>query len=373
MTRKFIAVVLFLLMIIPCGTVAAAQASGAGENSTTQLTAHFFWDHNCEECLKTLPFMTDYAERHPEVRVEFWDISSNRSYRQMFEEYKSSFNTPYTGVPSVFIDEVQLEGSDNIEKYIDTVTEALLSNTTVPEISVTPVPTEKPAVINQTPAMNPLLLLVAALGEGANPCGLLVLALLLVSLMASGSRRTVFLVGTSFVVSFFVVRLLSGFALFSVIQMPGVSRAFAIVAGIIALVFGIIQIKDGLAGRKGVLSIPDSKKGLFAGYIAKASVPAGIVLGVLTGIYGMACTAGIYIAILGMLGNSVTAGTGLFYLVVYNLIVVVPLIAIVLLVLFGLSPEKLSGWREEQKGLLRIIVGVIMVIMGLYLLATRLL
>lgn len=374
MERKFFLTVLAAALLFTVVVAPAVSDTGAlptRGNGTPEVTAYFFYDHNCVECQKTLPFIRSYGERHPNVHIEYYDLSENRTYRQKFEDFKKSFETPYSGVPTIFIGDVEIEGGSNIEEYLEKVTTAIIENTTVPQILVTPVPTEKPVSINQTPEMNPYLFIAAALGEGANPCGLLVLALLLVSLMAVGSRRTVFLVGVAFIVSFFVVRLLSGFALFSLIQIPGISWGFSVVAGIIAIIAGIIQVKDGLAGRKGVLSIPESKKGLFAGYIAEASVSAGVILGALTGIYGMACTAGIYLAILGMLGNSVTEGTGFLYLAAYNLIVVVPLLAIVLLVFFGLPPEKVSGWREEQKGMLRMVVGIIMILLGVYLLATR--
>jgi len=200
-----------------------------------------------------------------------------------------------------------------------------------------------------------------------NPCGLLVLALLLVSLMATGSRKMVFLVGLAYICAFFIVRLLSGFAIFSIIQLPGIAKAFTFVAAAIAIIAGVVQIKDGLSKeQKPILSIPDSKKGLISSYMKEASIIGGFIVGILVGIYGMACTAGIYISILGMLYQDLTYG--LLYLVLYNFIVIIPLVAILILVIFGLSPETVNAWRDERKSLLRLMIGIIMVIMGIIIL-----
>jgi cytochrome c biogenesis protein CcdA len=185
--------------------------------------------------------------------------------------------------------------------------------------------------------------------------------------MASESRRTVLYIGLAYIVAFFAVRLLSGFAIFSVIQLPGISRIFTFIAAAVALIAGIIQVVDGLSKKqKPLLSIPDSKKGLISSYMKKASIPAGLVVGALVGVYGMACTAGIYISILGMLYKE--PAIGLIYLVLYNVVVIIPLLIILLLVFFGIPPEKVNSWRDEQKSMLRVLIGVVMIIMGIIIL-----
>ena len=59
---------------------------------------------------------------------------------------------------------------------------------------------------------------------------------------------------------------------------------------------------------------------------------------------------------------------GSLYLILYNFIVIIPLIAILLLVFFGLPPEKVNAWREESKSLLRLMIGIVMLLMGIIIL-----
>ena len=288
-------------------------------------------------------------------------FQGTRQISNCFGQYRDRFSQVHIHVPVIFIGDTYLEGEENISKNLNISVESYLKSK--PEAAGVVIQGSSSADLS----INPVFLLVAAIGEGLNPCGLLVLALLLVSLMATGTRKMVLCVGIAYIVAFFLVRLLSGFALFSVIQLPGLSRAFLFLAAIIAILAGLIQIKDGLfKEQKPLFRIPDSKKGLLSTYMKKASIPGGFIVGVLVGIYGMACTAGIYISILGMLYRDLTSG--LFYLVVYNIIVIIPLIVILLLVFFGIPPEKVNSWREERKSQLRLAIGVVMVLMGIIIL-----
>lgn len=350
--------VLLLTIALLTGLV---SGSGTEEGSSVDFepgAVHFFHSPICASCYMVMPFIESYREQNPDIPVYYHDISGSQEDILLFEHFRKMHQNEQIFVPVVFIGDQLLVGEDLIFADLDA---------TVRKVQETGTGTSLDLSAPSDITINPVILLLAALGEGFNPCGLLVLALLLVSLMASDSKRTIMLVGTAYIVAFFLVRLLSGFAIFSVIQLPGVARTFLIVAGVIAIIAGIWQIKDGLLKKQQALfSIPQSKKGTISKYLKKASVPAGFIVGGLTGLYGMACTVGIYISILGMIYQDFTSG--LFFLLAYNFVVILPLIGILLLVLFGLSPEKLNSWRDERKSQLRLIIGVIMLAMGIIIL-----
>jgi len=347
----------FLLLM---AGVCAAEPENSTANSSDKAAVHFFYSPLCSSCHKVMPYIEEYEKAHPDVRIHYHNIADNQDDILLFETFRKMHPEEELFVPVIFIGDEALIGED-----------AIFTNF---EQKMGEIQTQGPPVVTgdrPTPAepitINPVILVLAALGEGFNPCGLLVLALLLVSLMASDSRKTILFVGSAYIIAFFLVRVLSGFAIFSVIQIPGVAQIFLIAAGIIAIIAGLFQIKDGLIKNpKALFSIPQSKKSSISKYLKIASIPAGFIVGALTGLYGMACTVGIYISILGMIYQDFQSG--LFYLLAYNVVVILPLIAILLLVIFGLSPEKLNSWREERKSLLRIIIGVIMLIMGIIIL-----
>jgi cytochrome c biogenesis protein CcdA len=186
--------------------------------------------------------------------------------------------------------------------------------------------------------------------------------------MTLDSRRRVLLVGSTFIVAVFVFYFLSGLGIFAVVQVSGTSRLISLVAAVIALAAGVISIADGLRKKNTVLSIPESRKGMIERWVHKGSVPAAAVLGVLVGMFELPCTGGIYLAILSLLSNRMTMVQGIPYLLLYNIIFVLPLVLIMGIIAYGIPAEKFEQWRLEQRATVRIAMGAVMIILGIMLL-----
>jgi cytochrome c biogenesis protein CcdA len=192
-----------------------------------------------------------------------------------------------------------------------------------------------------------------------------VLIFLLVSMAAAENRRRILLIGGTYVSAVFLFHLFMGIGLFSVVSLSGFSKIFSLLGGAVALILGLVTILDVVRNREHyLLSIPDSGKGLIGQYIRKASLPAAFVLGILAGILGFSCTGGIYISILALMGKSLSLTEGLPYLVLYNLIFVLPLILVTLLVAYGIPPERAEKWKNDNRRILRLAIGLIMVALG---------
>jgi cytochrome c biogenesis protein CcdA len=171
----------------------------------------------------------------------------------------------------------------------------------------------------------------------------------------------------------FLFHLLVGIGLFSVFSLSGFSRIFALIGGTLALLLGLITITDVLRNKETfILSIPESKKGLLGNYIRIASLPAAFVLGILAGILGFACTGGIYIGILSLMGKEMTVMSGLPWLALYNVVYILPLLLITILFAYGISTERADSMRAEYKRVLRMAIGVALVVLGAVILLGQL-
>lgn len=128
---------------------------------------------------------------------------------------------------------------------------------------------------------------------------------------------------------------------------------------------GLINIAEVLLKREiFTLAIPVSQKGAIDRYIKKASVPSAIVLGALVSMVELPCTGGIYLAILGLLGDRMTLVEGIPYLLLYNLIFILPLILILIIMYWGGTPERLETFRSGGKRWVRLVMGIVMVALG---------
>ncbi len=212
------------------------------------------------------------------------------------------------------------------------------------------------------------LIFVSSLVDGINPCAFAVLIFLLTYLISiSNKKRRMLAAGIAYIISVYVTYLLAGFGILTAIQVSGLSGIIFKIAAGIAIIAGIINIKDYFFYGKGFsLKIPESRKSIIERFAYKANIPAAIVLGFLVSMFELPCTGGVYLAILAMLASSKVLA--LPYLLVYNFIFVLPLIVIMLFIYFGMKAEHIERWRESRKNIMRLILGLILVGLGLIML-----
>ena len=101
-----------------------------------------------------------------------------------------------------------------------------------------------------------------------------------------------------------------------------------------------------------------------AGLIDRASIPTAFMLGALVGVCEFPCTGGPYLAVLGLLHDSVTYLKGFGYLVFYNAVFVLPLIIILSIASNQSVLEKVQAWQNQERKQERLIAGVLMAALG---------
>jgi len=273
------------------------------------------------------------------------------------------------GVPTVIVGNVALVGEDQIRDQLDATIRQELASPSGNTTANSTAPGNCPGVASSLTI--PLVIVCAGIAS-INPCGLAVLIILLLSIIALRTRRQVLMVGIAFIASVFLFYLITGLGVLSFIHISGtgISSFIATAAAAIAIVLGLVNIVDAATRKEGfILAIPESKKPVLERYIRTATLPAAVILGILVGIFELPCAGGIYLVILGMVSNSMTLAQGIPYLLLYNFIFVLPLIVILLVVVFGLPPERVNTWRLSNRRALRIAIGVIMILIGIFILA----
>jgi len=346
----------------PAGIPAISPASG----SAGTVTAYYFYGDGCTHCANIKPHLTALAAKYPNL-----DLKQLEVYRNTTTQVQRTYNlTP--GVPILVIGNRALFGENEIRDN----TEPIIieqSQTSGPGTNVTPLLT--PVSGNggcpvTSPALTLPVVVACALIDSVNPCAFAVLVFLLLSIITLESRRRVLAVGGAYIAAVFLFYLLSGIGLFTIVQQTGFSSVLFLGAAILAIILGLVNVIDVIRKNEGfILAIPESRKATVERYIRDASLPAAFVLGVLVGIFELPCTGGIYLAILGMMSKTLTFSQGLPYLLLYNFIFVLPLIVILLVVAFGLSPEKVHSWRLENRRMLRLVIGLSMIAIGIVMLS----
>lgn len=220
-------------------------------------------------------------------------------------------------------------------------------------------------------------ILVLAGADAVNPCALAVLVLVLVTILTvKKSKKEVLKAGFAFTLAVFIFYILYG------LIMIGLFKSFALaIAGIriyiykvlavFAMFLGTLNIKDSLFYKPGgtLTEMPLSLRPKMKRLISKITSPKGaFVVGIFVTIFLLPCTIGPYIVASGIL-SSIDFLSTIPWLLVYNLIFILPMLAITFIIYLGYSTvEKVGGWKESNIRYLHLIAGIILFVIGLLML-----
>jgi hypothetical protein len=240
---------------------------------------------------------------------------------------------------------------------------------------------------NQTPEIEPAApvkhqvtmakIVSLALVDAVNPCAFAVLLLLLTAILAynPGNRQRVLLGGLMFVTAVFAMYFTYGLIFikfFQLIQTLNVVKIWLFrTLAIAAIIFGILNIRDFIKYKPGGLGteMPLMLRPRMQAMIARVTSPKGaFIAGILVTLFLLPCTIGPYIIAAGIL-SVFDMLANIPVLIVYNLIFIMPMMAIVGIVYLGLSGVKdVEEWKNRHITKLHLIAGVLMLFVGVALL-----
>ncbi len=294
------------------------------------------------------------------------EVYHNTTNQETFAVISRQYGVSDNGVPVLFIGTTAMIGDADIKNRFEATIlaerERMASCTSsAPQTIPVPDPTFVPSTLQLTIP----IVVASAFIDSINPCAFTVLIFLLISIVTLKNRRCILMVGGVYITAVFIFYLLSGFGLFTIVSFSGFSRVLSLIGATVAVVLGVISVLDVLRKQEDfLLAIPSSKKEQIERYISTASLPAAFALGIVVGIFELPCTGGIYLAILGLMSRNYTLMEGLPYLILYNFIFVLPLILILLMVAYGVSPERANEWRVRHRRMLHLVVGLAMITLG---------
>ena len=214
-----------------------------------------------------------------------------------------------------------------------------------------------------------------ALTDAVNPCAFAVLLMLLLTITTytSNNKRKILKAGFLFILSIFIMYFLYGLIFISLFK--SFSGATSIVAykifAVVALILGILQIKDFFDYRPGSIGteMPMGLRPKVQKLIKKATSPIGaFIVGLFVTVFLLPCTIGPYIVATNSLAL-IDILKSIPMLLLYNLIFIIPMIAITLIVYFGVSKiQDIGAWKQRNIRYFHLIAGAIIFILGLLML-----
>ncbi len=222
---------------------------------------------------------------------------------------------------------------------------------------------------------------VGGLIDGINPCAFTVLLLFVTAMLAtlqvtnaesiSAARARIVGMGSIYIASVFLTYLALGVGLLATSALFSRFHAPARIGAVLAIGMGLWMLKD--------VFLPDFGPRLAAPKIVgqwtidsarKATIPALIVGGFLIGLCTVPCSGAVYLAVLSLLSLQSSAFVGFAYLILYNLMFILPLVVLLIAASARPTLNQLAHWNLHHKEWVRLALGASVVGMGLLVLAT---
>ncbi len=217
----------------------------------------------------------------------------------------------------------------------------------------------------------------AGIIDSINPCAIGVLVFLLAYLMEQTQKPIKLLIhGLIYVAAVFLTYLAAGLILLPVIDKLGqISTTFYVVIGAIVAFAGLLEIKDFFWYGKGpsLSIIPGGAERIkmYTQRVSKSYLTT-FGLGVFVALVELPCTGAVYLAVLSLMTLSGLNISNVTLLIIYNIIFVAPLIIILFAMYFGVSADTFEKWRKNNRGLMRLFIGIVLLAMGLWMIFYRL-
>ena len=211
---------------------------------------------------------------------------------------------------------------------------------------------------------------VSALLDSVHPCSFSILLITIAFFFGMQmTRGRILAIGGTYVAGIFVAYFGIGLGLFHVLHIFSVPHFMGKLGATILVLFGIINLINWTFPSFPLkLSIPAGAHRKMAELMNSVSVPAVFVLGLLVGLCQFPCMGGPYLMVIGLLHDTATYTVGIGYLVLYNAILVIPLLAVLYLAATKEVVDRMQAWRKTNVSSVRLYAGIAMVILGILVL-----
>jgi len=355
--------------------------------------AVYFTGDGCPHCAKAAPVIEKVIRDTPNLVLIKYEVYKKLENAPVLEQYAASYGVQ-PGIPLlIFNGENILQGDTPIITQMKLRADALESNPCAlsdgvsvnysslkkdelpgsPEIIFSGKSEDAGTGLSATD-LSFVKIVSLAVVDAINPCAFAVLLLLLLTILTNNpnKKHKVLLSGLMFILAIFLIYFIYGLVIIKFFQLVQalasvkyyVYKLFALAA----IILGILNIRDFLSyapGRAGT-EMPLMFRPKVRKILTKVASPTGaFTAGAFVALFLLPCTIGPYIIAGGLMAELGFMAT-FPWLVLYNALFVLPMLAITLIVWGGISRvEDLSDWKDKHIRYIHLIAGIIMAALGI--------
>ena len=344
----------------------------------------YFHKRGCQKCARASTILKRLKTKYPQIVVE---LKYAKESRELLEAMGALYEVPEVKrltTPAVFIgdeslldelDETRLEAV--IQKYLQT---GVASRLPQAEAKTGEASDE---IVSRFSTFGTLAVAGAGLLDGINPCAFATIVFFIsyMSLVGRG-RKEMLVAGGAFAAAVFVTYLLLGMGLLKFLsflnEFSVVAKCVYLLAAIGTFALAFLSLYDAYKAKQGkvkeiTLQLPKSLKQRIHKVIREQTRTSGVIIGAL--VIGVAisalelvCTGQVYLpTITFVMGVEGMRGHALAYLILYNLMFIVPLLVVFGFVYWGTTSMQLGGVLQRHLMPVKVGTGVLLLGLGTWL------
>ena len=343
--------------------------------------AAYFYQVGCKECNRVDTDIKYLQTLYPQLVVEEFNIYENTPLANWMAE-RAGRSQDLT-VPALFIGDHAWIGEGEITPQALEPVLQQLSQTGSPRFWEEFNPEEgQNALLQSFESIGWLAVVLAGLVDGLNPCAFATIVFFISYLTLSGRKgKEILITGASFTLGVFLAYLLVGLGFYKVLDLVKetlavVSRIVYMITAGLCIVLAVLSIRDYFTAREGnledmTLTLPKQLRRRInatiheSGRRATSYYIGAFITGLLVSFIELACTGQIYLpTIIFMSSVPTLRGKALGYLLLYNLMFIIPLIVVFILAYYGTTSKQLSDFLQKHAAPVKLGMSIVFILLA---------
>jgi thiol-disulfide isomerase/thioredoxin len=355
----------------------------AVSEKTFSVDLAYFYQKGCSQCDRVSYLLKYIGEKYPHLHIKPIDLNTDDGKR-LNETLSNRLGLPHEKrliAPSIFIGNDFLSPGEITESRVEALiaTYEKVETKSALEVEEKEIQKAETSMIERFKSFGIIAILFAGLIEGLNPCALATLVFFISYLtMVGRTRKEIFWVGMGFTGSGFFTHLLLGLGILSFVQhlsfIPLFSRVVYFITFLFSTFLGIFSLYDYVQVKRGrpsrmTLQVPNSLKKRIHRIIRtreselegnKEGKPtrflfAAVMIGFIVTLLQSTCTSQVYLPTILFVTNIPSLrDSAILYLILYNIVYILPLVAIFGIVYWGTTSEQLSFFLQRRTSTIKL-------------------
>jgi len=336
----------------------------------------YFFEPGCRVCDRAWYDLRHLLGEYANLTIRVYDVSTpeNKVLNEALCEHYGVPEEKHLSTPALFVGDCYFLGEGITLQRVEAAYRAYSASGTPAPWEMVAERTEeaRSRIVDRFRSFGLYTVIAAGLIDGLNPCAFATIVFFISYLAISGRKgRDILSVGGAFTLGVFVAYLAVGVGLWKFLQTVGflstLGRWIYLITALLCLGLAVFSIFDYFKARRGqlgemTLSLPHNLRLQINRIIrqtrrVRAFVGAAFFTGLAISIIELACTGQVYLpTIIFVMGVPQLRVRAFLYLLLYNLMFILPLVVVFILAFRGTTSKELTRFLQARAAAVKLVM-----------------